>query len=171
MFREVREKTNEISREVSVKLLHEARRSIFSLSGDNNYPQGVPLNYLFDEENKKIYFYSSGAGHKVAAIEESDKVCFTVIGDEVIKKEPWTPHVKSVLVFGRCQLIQDQDRSMALLKRFAMKYYPNESMVDEEITLTGKGARIFEITIEHLSGKEVQENQKRTEIIFISFYQ
>lgn len=47
---------------------------------------------------------------------------------------------------------------MALLKRFAMKYYPNESMVDEEITLTGKGTRIFEITIEHLSGKEVQEN-------------
>ena len=30
-------------------------------------------------------------------------------------------------------------------------------MVDEEIKIAGKAAQIFEIEIEHLSGKEVQE--------------
>lgn len=45
----------------------------------------------------------------------------------------------------------------ALLKRFAMKYYPNEQMVDEEIARVGKAVQLFEIEIEHLSGKEVQE--------------
>lgn len=39
----------------------------------------------------------------------------------------------------------------------AMKYYPNEQMVDEEIAIAGKAVQIFEIEIEHLSGKEVQE--------------
>ncbi len=46
---------------------------------------------------------------------------------------------------------------MAMLKQFAMKYYPNEQMVDEEIAIAGKAVQIFEIEIEHLSGKEVQE--------------
>lgn len=44
-----------------------------------------------------------------------------------------------------------------MLKRFAMKYYPDEQMVDEEIARAGKAAQLFEIEIEHLSGKEVQE--------------
>mgnify|MGYP001444769309 CR=1 FL=1 len=48
-------------------------------------------------------------------------------------------------------------RFMEMLKRFAMKYYPNEQMVDEEIAIAGKAVQIFEIEIEHLSGKEVQE--------------
>lgn len=38
-----------------------------------------------------------------------------------------------------------------------MKYYPNEQLVDEEIAQAGRAVQIFEITIEHLSGKEVQE--------------
>ena len=38
-----------------------------------------------------------------------------------------------------------------------MKYYPNEELVDEEIAQTGRAVQMFEIEIEHLSGKEVQE--------------
>lgn len=38
-----------------------------------------------------------------------------------------------------------------------MKYYPNEQMVDEEIAQAGKAAQLFEIEIEYMSGKEVQE--------------
>lgn len=45
----------------------------------------------------------------------------------------------------------------AVLKQFAMKYYPNEKLVDEEIEAAGKAVQMFEITIEHISGKEVQE--------------
>ena len=46
---------------------------------------------------------------------------------------------------------------MTLLKRFAMKYYPNEQLADEEIAQAGKAVQIFEIEMEHLRGKEVQE--------------
>lgn len=48
-------------------------------------------------------------------------------------------------------------KATAFLKRFAMKYYPNEQLVDEEIAQAGKAVQIFEIEIEHMSGKEVQE--------------
>ena len=46
---------------------------------------------------------------------------------------------------------------MEMLKRFAMKYYPNEHLADEEIAQAGRAEQMFEIEIEHLSGKEVQE--------------
>lgn len=65
--------------------------------------------------------------------------------------------MQSTVVFGRCHLIEAGEGSTALLKRFAMKYYPNEQMVDEEIARAGKAVQLFEIEIEHLSGKEVQE--------------
>ena len=48
-------------------------------------------------------------------------------------------------------------RFMEMLKRFAMKYYPNEHLADEEIAQSGRAVQMFEIEIEHLSGKEVQE--------------
>ena len=48
-------------------------------------------------------------------------------------------------------------KRVEMLKRFAMKYYPNEQLADEEIAQAGRAVQMFEIEIEHLSGKEVQE--------------
>ena len=65
--------------------------------------------------------------------------------------------MQSAVVFGRCRLPEYGEESMALLKRFAMKYYPGESMVDAEIADAGRAAQMYVIDIEHISGKEVQE--------------
>ncbi len=157
MFRTVRKKKNEIGVEESKKLLHDARRGVLAVNGDDNYPYAIPVNYLYDEERQKIYFHGSGAGHKADALKICDKVCFTVWGNETIKKEPWAPFLQSVVVFGRCHLINDRAEAMFQLKRFAMKYFPDEGTADEEIARSGKAAQMYEIKIEHLSGKEVQE--------------
>ena len=157
MFRPIGKKKNEMGIEQATRLLHNARRGILAVNGDNGYPYAIPVNYLYDEENQKIYFHGAPAGHKADAIKKCDKVCFTVLGNEMVKKEPWAPFLQSVVLFGRCHLVEDRPTAMLLLKKFAMKYYPNESMVDEEIALTGKAAQMYEIEIEHISGKEVQE--------------
>lgn len=86
-----------------------------------------------------------------------DKVCFTVYGNETIREEAWAPYMQSTVVFGRCRLLETGEETLALLKRFAMKYYPDEKLADEEIAQAGRAAQVFEIEIEHLSGKEVQE--------------
>ncbi len=90
----------------------------------------------------------------------SDKICFTVYGDERIdKSEPWAPYVQSVVVFGRCRLLEAGSESIDRLKEFAMKYYPDEDLADDQIAPNGNGnaTQMFEITIEHMSGKQVQE--------------
>lgn len=38
-----------------------------------------------------------------------------------------------------------------------MKYYPDESLADEEFAVSGNAVRMYEIAIEHMSGKEIQE--------------
>lgn len=106
----------------------------------------------------KIYFHGARAGHKVDALRVCDKVCFTVYGNETIREEAWAPFMQSTVVFGRCHLMENgSEKAMEMLKRFAMKYYPNEQLADEEIAQAGRAVQMFEIEIEHMSGKEVQE--------------
>lgn len=157
MFRPIRKKKNQISDEAAKELLRTSRRGVFAVNGDGGYPYAIPINFLYDEDAQKIYFHGSRAGHKVDSLRACDKVCFTVYGNETIKDEPWAPYMQSVVVFGRCRLLESGEESLALVKRFAMKYYPDESLVDIEIAEGGKAVQMYEITIEHYSGKEVQE--------------
>ena len=157
MFRPIRKKKNQISDEAAKELLRTSRRGVFAVNGDDGYPYAIPINFLYDEDAQKIYFHGSRAGHKADSLRACDKICFTVYGNETVRDEPWAPYMQSVVVFGRCRLLESGEESLALVKRFAMKYYPDESLVDIEIAEGGKAVQMYEITIEHYSGKEVQE--------------
>ena len=157
MFRPIRKKKNEISVDKAKALLHSSRRGVLAVNGDDGYPYAIPINYLYDEENEKIIFHGAKAGHKVDALKKNDKICFTVFGNEAVKEEAWAPFLQSVVVFGRCHLVESQEDAIALVKKFAAKYYPNMDMVNEEAASSGRAVQMFEIQIEHLSGKEIQE--------------
>ncbi len=157
MFRPIRKKKNDIGIEATEQLLLHCRRGVLAMAGIEGYPYAVPINYVYDKEAQKIYFHGARAGHKVEALRACDKVCFTVYGNETIREEAWAPFMQSAVVFGRCRLMENSPEAMARLKQFAMKYYLEEQLADEEIAQAGKAAQMFEIEIEHLSGKEVQE--------------
>ena len=132
MFKPIRKKINEIDRAATEALLTSNRRGVLAMNGDNGYPYAIPINYFYDNETQRIYFHGAKAGHKVDALKASDKVCFTVYGDERIdESEPWAPYVQSAVVFGRCRLLEVGPESIARLKEFAMKYYPDEALADE----------------------------------------
>ena len=157
MFREIRRKKNAITDEAAKELLKESRRGVLAVIGDMEYPYAVPVNYLYDEENNKIYFHGARSGHKYDSIKANDKVCFTVFGNETVKDEEWAPYLQSVVVFGRCHLLEHDEASIELLKKFARKYYPTEELITDAIMSSGRAVQMFEIDIEHFSGKEVQE--------------
>lgn len=154
MFRKIRKIKNEIDKDAVDNLLHTCRRGVLSMNGDDGYPYSIPINYYYDEANQKIYFHGIKSGYKVDCLNRCDKVCFTVFGNESIKDLKWAPYVQSVVVFGRCHLV-DTDNEM--LKNFAMKYYPSVDLVDKVIKEKSKFVQMYEISIEHKSGKQVQE--------------
>ena len=157
MFRPIRRIKREISLDAAKQLLITERRGVLAVNGDDGYPYAIPLNYIYDEADNRIYFHGAKAGHKIDSIRACDKVCFTVYGNETVKEEAWAPFMQSAVVFGRCHLIEDRDQSIELVKKLAMKYYPNEALADEEIEKSGNHFQMFEIEIEHMSGKQVQE--------------
>lgn len=157
MFRPIRKKKNEISTEAAEQLLLESCRGVLAVNGTEGYPYAIPINYYFDKGARKIYFHGAKAGHKIEALRACDKVCFTVYGNETVKEEAWAPFMQSAVVFGRCRLIENGPEALARLKQLAMKYFPEERLADEEIARAGKAAQMFEIEVEHISGKEVQE--------------
>ncbi|MCQ2551506.1 MAG: pyridoxamine 5'-phosphate oxidase family protein [Clostridia bacterium] len=157
MFRPIRKKKNALTDEEAKKLLHKERRGVLAVYGKEGYPYAVPVNYFYDEENEKIYFHGAKAGHKVEALKENDKVCFTVLGNEEIREEEWAPFMQSTIIFGRCRLLDDQDEAIKRVAQFAMKYYPSKELVDKEVSEDGRAVQMFEISIEHMSGKQVKE--------------
>lgn len=158
MFRQVRKKVNALDSAAAESLLATSRRGVLALNGEDGYPYAIPINYFYHKESGKIYFHGAKAGYKVDCLKASDKVCFTVYGNITRQEgEEWAPYVQSTVVFGRCRLLGEGDPVMEHLKTFAMKYYPSESLVDEEIAHAGKAVQMFEITIEHMTAKQVQE--------------
>lgn len=157
MFRTLRRINKQISAPAAEALLQKSRRGVLAVNGDDGYPYAVPINYLYDGDAKKIYFHGARAGHKFDSIKACDKVCFTVYGNETIKDLPWAPYVQSAVVFGRCHIVEDVSAAAELLRRLAAKYYPDEQTISEEIAHAGAAAQVFEIEIEHLTGKEIQE--------------
>lgn len=157
MFREMRRKNRQISIDMEKQLLESSRRGVLAVNGDDGYPYTIPINYLYDDEAQKIYFHGAKIGHKVDALRACDKVCFTVYGNETIRTDAWAPFMQSVVVFGRCHLIEAGPEATRRIKQLALKYYPSEQLVDDEIAQSGKAVQVFEIEIEHMSWKEVQE--------------
>jgi uncharacterized protein len=159
MFRSIRRKKREISQELAEALLQSSRRGVLAVNGDDGYPYAVPINFLYDKDSNRIYFHGAKAGHKFDSIKACDKVCFTVYGNETIKNkdEAWAPFMQSTVVFGRCHLLDAGPETIEILKRLARKYYPTEELIDAEVAKDGRGVQMFEIEIEHLSGKEIQE--------------
>ena len=159
MFRSMRRKKREISQELAEALLQASRRGVLAVNGDDGYPYAVPINFLYDKESNRIYFHGAKAGHKFDSIKACDKVCFTVYGNETIKNkdEEWAPFMQSVVIFGRCHLLDAGPETNEILKRLARKYYPTEELIDAIMASEGRAVQMFEIEIEHLSGKEIQE--------------
>ena len=146
-----------ISNDEALELLRKGKRGVLAVSGDNDYPYAIPINFYFDENAMKIYFHSALAGHKVDSMKRNPKVCFTIFGEPEIRDLDWAPYVRSAVVFGKAAPVADPEEKRAILKTFAMKYYPTEAMADEEIEEDFAAVQMIEITIDHITGKEIQE--------------
>lgn len=157
MFRPIRRKKNEISIDAAKELLRRSRRGVLAVNGEDGYPYAIPINYLYDDNTQTIIFHGAKAGYKVDCLRICDKVCFTVYGNESIRSEAWAPYLQSAVVFGRCRIVENQDEIIRLVKKLATKYYPDEKLVESEAAASGGDVQMFEIKIEHISGKEVQE--------------
>lgn len=157
MFRPMRRSKQALSEPEAKHLLSTEKRGILAVNGDAGYPFAIPVNYFYDAAQEKIYFHGGKAGHKVDALKKDAKVCFTVYGNETFVEGDWAPYLHSVVIFGRCRLIADAKQTEENVRTLALKYYPTSEEVEAEIAKDIHAVQLYELTIEHMTGKRVHE--------------
>lgn len=157
MFRTMRRFKQAVSEEECKKILSEEKRGAFSVIGDEGYPYTIPINFYYDDKDNRIYFHGAKEGHKVSAITDCDKACFTTWNTGFKEECCWEWNVTSVIVFGRAKLIQDRTMTEDKVRKLALKYYPTEEEVEKGLVHGTDRVQLFSIDIEHITGKLVKE--------------
>lgn len=161
MFRELRRKRQALSRADCDAVLARGSCGVLALSGDEGYPYAVPISYVYAEG--KLFFHCARSGHKLDAIAGNDKVSFCVVDQNQIVPEEYTTYFRSVIVFGRMRVLEDEGERRAAIERLAVKYAPESSAADRDdaIRRSWGSVCLLELKPEHISGKEAIELVKK----------
>ena len=157
MFRNVSRVKQQLSETECIEILKHEPRGVLSVLGDDGYPYGMPMNHWYCEEDGKLYFHSGKSGHRVDALQKNDKVSFCVYDQGFRKEGDWALNIRSVIVFGRVKVVENQERAIELTRQLSYKYTPDAAYIENEIKHFGDKVLCFELIPEHITGKIVHE--------------
>ena len=158
MFRELMRKNTEISREACIELLKEEKRGILSVLGDGDYPYGMPINHWYNEEDGAVYFHCGKIGHRLDALKRHNKVSFCVHDQGYRNEGDWALHIKSVILFGRMEFIEDMDTIVRVSTQLSYKFTQDEDYIRQEIEKYAHKTLLMRLVPEHMCGRLVKES-------------
>lgn len=150
-FSKMRRGRQELPREEAEALLARGAYGVLSTCGENGYPYGIPVNYVFADG--RICFHCAAEGAKLRNLAYCDKVCFTVVDRYHAVPEAFSAAYASVVAFGSARLLSGAEKRAALnalIEKYAPHYREaGERYIDAQIERT----RVAEIRVEALTGK------------------
>jgi len=158
MFRELVRKKQQISNEECVELLKEELRGVLSVQGDDGYPYGLPINHYYNEADGCLYFHSGMTGHKIDALRRDSKASFCVYDQGYRREGEWALNIKSVIVFGRIEIIEDKETIYDISRKLSHKFTRDEAYIEKEIVHSGPRTLMFRLVPQHMTGKLVNES-------------
>lgn len=161
MFREMRRKKQQLSDAECVEILKNNTSGVLAVCGDDGYPYAVPLSYVYADG--ALYFHCAKAGHKLDAIRTCDKVSFCIIDQDKVVPEEYTTYFRSLILFGRARILEQEQEIRNAIEALAVKYHPTDSQPhrDAEIEKSFPAMCMVKIEIEHMTGKEARELAKK----------
>jgi len=149
-----------LPKESTEEILKNGLTGVLAVTGDNEYPYVVPLNYVY--EDGKIYFHCARSGHKLDAIRRCSKVSFCVIDNDRIVPEQFTTDYRSAIAFGNAREVVDDIEKYRIMRLLNNKYAPGLFEEGEkEIQKDWKILCVILIEIEYLTGKEAMEQVRK----------
>ncbi len=155
MFRKMRRHKQELSAEECINILTNEPRGVLALLGDDDYPYSLPMSHVYADG--KIYFHGAKTGHKKDAVEKHPKASYCVMDKGIKNDGEWWYTFKSVIVFGKIRILTENDEKIEKLRYLGNKFFPTEEDTEKEIKRLLDKTEVFELTIEHMSGKTVVE--------------
>ena len=157
MFRELVRKNNQLPMEDCVHVLKTETRGVLSVLGDEGYPYGMPMNHWYNEEDGCIYFHCGKVGHRLEALQKCDKVSFCVYDQGYKENGHWAWKVKSVIAFGRMEIIDDLDMIADITTKLSFKFIQDADYIRKEVEGHAHRTLLLRLKPEHLCGKLVTE--------------
>lgn len=152
MFEEMRLKKQQLSDEEAIALLDAGEYGVLSSISENGYPYGVPINYIYHDG--KIYVHSAMKGHKVKNFARDSKVSFCVVAEAELLQEDVNTMFKSVIAFGKIRELTEMEDKQKVFELMIRKLCPDYiSSGLAYVQENRDAARVYEIEIEHLTGK------------------
>jgi len=157
MFRKMAKSHKQIPQEDCIKILTEQPRGVLSLLGDNDYPYGLPLNHFYCPEDGKLYFHSAKFGHMVDSFKKQEKASFCTYDQGWREPGDWALNIQSVIVFGRIEVIEDEQKRMEIARRLCYKFTTDEAFIEKSIREEMAATLMFALVPEHITGKRIKE--------------
>ena len=151
MFRPIRKKDREISRERALEILKTAHWGTLSTADSAGNPYGVPVNFVLMED--AIYIHCAGEGHKVDNIRQNPNVSFCAVSHAENLPAEFSTGFASAIAFGTACEVDGEEKVRALLG-FIEKYSPaHMESGTAYVHRSAAGANMIRIDIAHVSGK------------------
>ena len=158
MFRKMLREKQQLNEAECIDILKSQLRGVLSVLGDEGYPYGMPLNHCYNEEDGRLYFHSGKQGHKVDALRRHGKASFCVYDEGCRRDGEWALNIRSVIVFGRIEFIEDRETVYRIAERLSRKFTDDEVYIRHELEHSGPGTLMFALVPEHMTGKLVNES-------------
>ncbi len=158
MFRELVRKKQALDTKECIEILKNEKRGVLSVLGDDDYPYGMPLNHYYNDEDGYLYFHSGKHGHKVDSFIKHNKASYCVYDQGYRKENDWALNIKSVIVFGKIEIINDEHTIYDIARKLSYKFTNDEKYIEEEIKNSGKATLMFVLKPEYITGKLVNES-------------
>lgn len=158
MFRELTRIKQKLSMEETISILKQEPRGVLSVIGDDGYPYGMPMDHWYNEADGCLYFHSGKKGHKIDSMNRCSKASYCVYDQGFRRDGEWALNIRSVIVFGRLEIVVDYDTAMAITRQLSLKYTDDIAYIDREIRQSGKNTLVFRLVPEHITGKMVNES-------------
>lgn len=157
MARTMRRFKQQLPAEEVERILRNGRYCIMAVSGDDDYPYAVPLNYVYD--GTSIYIHSAAQGHKIDALKRNPKCSLCIVDKDDVIPEEFTSYFRSVIGFGTAHFVESTDEKIAALRLLGNKYSPGIDS-EAEIARFIRSVCIVRIDIDSVTGKEAIELTK-----------
>ncbi|MDO4594608.1 MAG: pyridoxamine 5'-phosphate oxidase family protein [Tissierellia bacterium] len=149
----MRRKRQKLQQKDAYDILLKNKEGVLALNDE--YAYALPINYFYDQEQKALFFHGAKEGKKLDLIKKDPKASFCVIDKKDIVKEEYTTYFKSVIVYGKIEIIEDKEELKSAITKMAKRFFPEDDEDNRNyyIEKDFKQLMMFKLKIKEITGK------------------
>ena len=92
------------------------------------------------------------------AIKACDKASYCTYDEGYRKAGEWALNIKSVIIFGRVKLVDDEEKARKICTHLVKKFTDDNEYLEKELKNAFSRVQCIELIPEHMTGKLVNES-------------